>query len=36
MIVQTEKVRLYPNKTMQRELDKLCDYRRFCWNKGLE
>lgn len=25
-------VRLYPNKTMRRVLDSLCDYRRYCWN----
>lgn len=29
-------VRLYPNKTMKTVLDSLCDYRRFCWNQGLE
>ena len=29
-------VRLYPNKTMQTVLDSLCDYRRYCWNHGLE
>ena len=28
-------VRLYPNKTMQRVLDSLCDYRRYCWNKAI-
>ena len=29
-------VRLYPNKTMKTVLDSLCDYRRYCWNHGLE
>ena len=29
-------VRLYPNKTMKMVLDSLCDYRRYCWNQGLE
>ena len=29
-------VRLYPNKTMKNVLDSLCDYRRYCWNQGLE
>ena len=29
-------VRLYPNKTMKTVLDSLCDYRRCCWNQGLE
>ena len=29
-------VHLYPNKTMQNVFDSLCDYRRYCWNHGLE
>ena len=29
-------VRLYPNKTMKKVLDSSCDYRRYCWNQGLE
>lgn len=28
-------VKLYPNKTMKRVLDSLCDYRRYCWNQAL-
>ena len=32
----TNLVRLYPNTEMRQALDELCDYRRFCWNKGLE
>ena len=28
-------VRLYPNKTMKRVLDSLCDYRRYCWNQAI-
>ena len=35
-ITSTNIVRLYPNTEMRRVLDKNCDYRRFCWNKGLE
>ena len=35
-ITSTNIVRLYPNAEMKRVLDELCDYRRFCWNKGLE
>ena len=31
----TKKVMLYPNKTMIKVLDDLCDYRRYCWNQGL-
>ena len=30
-----QQVRLYPNKTMQRVLDSLCDYRRYCWNEAI-
>ena len=29
-------VRLYPNQTMKTVMDSLCDYRRYCWNQGLE
>ena len=36
MTVRTQKVRLYPNNEMKKVLDELCDYRRYCWNKGLE
>ena len=32
----TKKVMLYPNQTMTKVLDDLCDYRRYCWNHGLE
>ena len=31
----TKKVALYPNKTMTKVLNDLCDYRRYCWNQGL-
>ena len=34
-MIRTQKVRLYPNQTMKKVLDNLCDYRRFCWNQGL-
>lgn len=34
-MIRTQKVRLYPNSTMKKALDELCDYRRFCWNQGL-
>ena len=30
------KVKLYPNHSMAKILDNLCDYRRYCWNQGLE
>ena len=32
----TKKVMLYPNQTMMKVLDNLCDYRRYCWNQGLD
>lgn len=35
-ITSTNVVRLYPNVEMKQVLDENCDYRRFCWNKGLE
>ena len=31
----SRQVRLYPNKTMKRVLDSLCDYRRYCWNEAV-
>lgn len=34
-MIRVQKVRLYPNQTMKKALDDLCDYRRYCWNKGL-
>ena len=34
-MLRTQKVKLYPNRTMQKVLDDLCDYRRYCWNQGL-
>lgn len=32
----TRKIVLKPNKVMQKVLDSLCDYRRYCWNEALE
>ena len=26
---------LFPDKTMQKTLDRNCDYRRYCWNQAL-
>lgn len=34
-MIKAQVVELKPNKTMQQELDKLCDYRRYCWNQAL-
>ncbi len=35
-MIKTQVVKLKVNKTMQKHLDTLCDYRRYCWNKGLD
>ena len=35
-MIKTQVVKLKVNKTIQKHLDALCDYRRYCWNKGLE
>ena len=35
MMIRVQKVRLYPNQTMKKVLDDLCDYRRYCWNQSL-
>ena len=35
IMIRTQIVRLYPNQSMKKVLDDLCDYRRYCWNKGL-
>jgi len=35
LMIRTQKVRLYPNRHMEKVLDSLCDYRRYCWNEGL-
>ena len=34
-MIRVQKVRLYPNQTMKKVLDDLCNYRRYCWNQGL-
>lgn len=35
-MIRTQVVKLYPNRVMRKHLDELCDYRRYCWNQGLE
>lgn len=35
-MIRTQVVKLYPNQSMRQHLDELCDYRRYCWNQGLE
>ncbi|WGN90578.1 RNA-guided endonuclease InsQ/TnpB family protein [Ligilactobacillus faecis] len=34
-LIQVQKIKLYPNQTMRKILDDLCNYRRYCWNQGL-
>ena len=34
-MIRVQKARLYPNQTMKKVIDDLCDYRRYCWNRGL-
>lgn len=29
-MIRTQVVKLYPNQTMHKHLDELCDYRRYC------
>lgn len=36
IISKSRVYKLYPNELMETVLFKNCDYRRFCWNKGLE
>ena len=33
--IKTVTYELFPNKTMQKILDRNCDYRRYCWNQAL-
>lgn len=35
-LLRTQVIKLKVNQTMRKHLDKLCDYRRYCWNRGLE
>ncbi|MBT8941395.1 transposase, partial [Lactobacillus delbrueckii subsp. bulgaricus] len=35
-LIQTRVYELCPNKTMRKVLDEACDYRRYCWNQGLD
>ena len=35
-MIKTHKVKIYPNRTMTKEIYKLFDYRRYIWNLGLE
>lgn len=36
MTIKTQQVKIYPNQTMIKEINKLFNYRRYCWNFALE
>ena len=36
MTIKTQQVKIYPNRTMTKEIYKLFNYRRYCWNLSLE
>ena len=36
MTIKTQQVKIYPNRTMIKEINRLFNYRRYCWNLALE
>ena len=36
MTIKTQQVKIYPNRTMINEINRLFNYRRYCWNLALE
>jgi putative transposase len=34
-MIKTHKIKIYPNSTMRKQLEKLFDYRRYVWNQAL-
>ena len=36
MTIKTQQVKIYPNQTMIKEINRLFNYRRYCWNLSLE
>lgn len=36
MTIKTQQVKIYPNRTMTKEIDKLFNYHRYCCNLSLE
>ncbi|RVU69858.1 MULTISPECIES: helix-turn-helix domain-containing protein, partial [Lactobacillus] len=34
-MIKAQVVELKPNQAMKHQLDRLCDYRRYCWNEAL-
>ena len=36
MTIKIQQVKIYPNRTMTNEIDRLFNYRRYCWNLALE
>ena len=35
-MIKTQQVKIYPNRTMTKEINRLFNYRRYCWNLALE
>lgn len=35
-MIKTQQVKIYPNRTMIKEISRLFNYRRYCWNLALE
>ena len=35
-MIKTQQVKIYPNRTMIKEINRLFNYRRYCWNIALE
>ena len=36
MTIKTQQVKIYPNRTMIKEINRLFNYRRYCWNLALD
>ena len=36
MTIKTQQVKIYPNRTMSKEINRLFNYRRYCWNLALD
>ena len=36
MNIKTQQVKIYPNRTMTKEINRLFNYRRYCWSLSLE
>ena len=36
MTIKVQQIKIYPNRTMTKEINRLFNYRRYCWNLALE